>query len=299
MTNKKVRTIVFPVGGLGTRFLPATKATPKEMLPVAEKPLIQYAFEEAMSAGIERFIFVTGRNKNSIEDHFDNNYELQSKLSNAKKQAMLEKTVGWLPPAGQIIFLRQQDTLGLGHAVLCAEKFVGDEPFAVSLADELFYKKDSNMLKEMINLYQNIGEKANIVAIQQVGNKNDVSKYGIVSQEKSFGNYIKINGMVEKPKVEDAPSDLSITGKYIFEPEIFKYIKQTKEDASGEIQLTNAMRDSLSEYSTYGYKVNGDRFDCGSVLGYLKANIAFALANDLIKEDVKKLIKDFYINIKD
>lgn len=285
------------MGGLGTRFLPATKATPKEMLPVAEKPLIQYAFEEAMNAGIERFIFVTGRNKNSIEDHFDNNYELQSKLSNAKKEAMLEKTIGWLPPAGQIVFLRQQDTLGLGHAILCAEKFVGDEPFAVTLADELFYKKDSNILKEMINLYQNIEEKSNIVAIQKVENKNDVSKYGIVSEEKNFGNYIKIDGMVEKPKVEDAPSELSLTGKYIFEPEIFEYIKKTKEGAGGEIQITDAIKATLSQYSTYGYKIDGERFDCGSVIGYLKANIAFALANELTKENAEKLIKEFYSKI--
>lgn len=297
MKSKKVKTIVFPVGGLGTRFLPATKATPKEMLPVAEKPLIQYAFEEAMNAGIERFIFVTGRNKNSIEDHFDNNYELQSKLSNAKKEAMLEKTIGWLPPAGQIVFLRQQETLGLGHAILCAEKFVGDEPFAVTLADELFYKKDSNILKEMINLYQNIEEKSNIVAIQKVENKNDVSKYGIVSEEKNFGNYIKIDGMVEKPKVEDAPSELSLTGKYIFEPEIFEYIKKTKEGAGGEIQITDAIKATLSQYSTYGYKIDGERFDCGSVIGYLKANIAFALANESTKENAEKLIKEFYSKI--
>ncbi len=297
MKSKKVKTIVFPVGGLGTRFLPATKATPKEMLPVAEKPLIQYAFEEAINAGIERFIFVTGRNKNSIEDHFDNNYELQSKLSNAKKEAMLEKTIGWLPPAGQIVFLRQQETLGLGHAILCAEKFVGDEPFAVTLADELFYKKDSNILKEMINLYQNIEEKSNIVAIQKVENKNDVSKYGIVSEEKNFGNYIKIDGMVEKPKVEDAPSELSLTGKYIFEPEIFEYIKKTKEGAGGEIQITDAIKATLSQYSTYGYKIDGERFDCGSVIGYLKANIAFALANESTKENAEKLIKEFYSKI--
>ena len=297
MKKKQVKTIVFPVGGLGTRFLPATKSTPKEMLPVAEKPLIQYAFEEAKEAGIERFIFVTGRNKNSIEDHFDNNYELQSKLSNAKKQTMLEKTVGWLPPAGQIIFLRQQDTLGLGHAILCAEKFVGDEPFAVSLADELFYKKDSNVLKDMINLYNNINEKCNIIAIQQVKNKEDISKYGIVAQEKNFGDYIKINNMIEKPKIEEAPSDLSITGKYIFEPEIFNYIKKLRPGAGGEIQITDAIKDTLKNYSTYGYKLDGERFDCGSVLGYLKANIAFALLNQNIKPDVENLIKEFYSKI--
>ena len=190
MKNRKIKTIVFPVGGFGTRFLPATKATPKEMLPVAEKPLIQYAFEEARDAGIDKFVFVTGRNKNSIENHFDNNLELQAVLSENKKQEMLEKTIGWLPPAGQIAFTRQQKMLGLGHAILCAEKLVGNEPFAVVLADELFYKKGSNILKEMIDTYENMEEKANIVAIQDV-EKEKVSKYGRISIEKDFDKYVK------------------------------------------------------------------------------------------------------------
>lgn len=298
MKNKKVKTMVFPVGGLGTRFLPATKATPKEMLPVAEKPLIQYAFEEARDAGIERFIFITGRNKNSIENHFDNNFELQTILSDAKKNEMLEKTVGWLPPAGQIIFMRQQKALGLGHAILCAEKFVGDEPFAVSLADELFYKKDSNVLKEMIDIYNSIDEKCNLVAVQEVENKKDISKYGIISPEKDFGDYIKINNMVEKPKLEEAPSDLSMTGKYIFEPEIFKYIKETEPSINNEIQITDAMKKMLKDFSTYAYKLKGERFDCGSLAGYLKANISFALNDEKTKENTIKIIEEFYKKIK-
>ncbi len=296
MKNKKVKTIVFPAGGLGTRFLPATKATPKEMLPVAEKPLIQYAFEEAMEAGIERFIFITGRNKNSIEDHFDNNFELQTILSTNNKNGMLEKTIGWLPPAGQIIFMRQQKPLGLGHAILCAEKFVGNEPFAVTLADELFYKKDLNILKEMINIYKNIDEKCNLVAIQQV-EKKDVSKYGIISPAKDFGNYLKINDMVEKPKPENAPSNLSLTGKYIFEPEIFNYIKQTEVGTGGEIQITDAMKKMLKDFSAYAYKLDGERFDCGSLAGYLRANIAFALNNEETKENTIKIIEEFYNKI--
>lgn len=296
MKNKKVKTIVFPAGGLGTRFLPATKATPKEMLPVAEKPLIQYAFEEAMEAGIERFIFITGRNKNSIEDHFDNNFELQTILSTNNKNGMLEKTIGWLPPAGQIIFMRQQKPLGLGHAILCAEKFVGNEPFAVTLADELFYKKDLNILKEMINIYENIDEKCNLVAIQQV-EKKDVSKYGIISPAKDFGNYLKINDMVEKPKPENAPSNLSLTGKYIFEPEIFNYIKQTEVGTGGEIQITDAMKKMLKDFSAYAYKLDGERFDCGSLAGYLRANIAFALNNEETKENTIKIIEEFYNKI--
>lgn len=298
MKNKKIRTIVFPVGGFGTRFLPATKATPKEMLPVAEKPLIQYAFEEARDAGIERFIFVTGRNKNSLENHFDHNFELENILNETEKNEMLEKTMGWLPSAGSIVYLRQQKALGLGHAILCAEKFIGNEPFAVGLADELFYKKDGNILSEMINTYDKLNEKCNIVAIQKVENKNDVSNYGIVSPEKEYDNYVKIKDMVEKPAVEDAPSDLSITGKYIFEPEIFDYIRQTKPGKGGEIQLTDAMKGMLKDYSAYGYKIDGDRFDCGSVVGYLKANIAFALNNPKINSEVEEVIREFYNKIK-
>ncbi len=297
MKNRKIKTIVFPVGGFGTRFLPATKATPKEMLPVAEKPLIQYAFEEARDAGIDKFIFVTGRNKNSIENHFDNNFELQAVLSENKKQEMLEKTIGWLPPAGQIAFTRQQKMLGLGHAILCAEKLVGNEPFAVVLADELFYKKGSNILKEMIDIYENMEEKTNIVAIQEV-EKEKVSKYGIISIEKDFNNYVKINNMVEKPKVEEAPSNWSMTGKYIFEPEIFDYIKKIQPGAGGELQITDAMKLMLKDFSAYGYKLDGERFDCGSVNGYLKANIFFALNNEKTRENTIDLIKEFYSKIK-
>lgn len=291
--KKKVKTVVFPVGGLGTRFLPATKATPKEMLPVAEKPLIQYAFEEAVKAGIEKFVFITGRNKNTIEDHFDNNYELQSKLTKAKKEELLEKTVNWLPKAGQIIFTRQQDTLGLGHAVLCAEKIVGNEPFAVVLADELFYEKDSNILKNMIVLYESKDEKTNIIAVQKVKNKKDVSKYGIIDIAEDKGNYLKIKGMVEKPKVEDAPSDLSMVGKYIFEPEIFKYLKDVQPGVGGEIQLTDAIKETIKDYSNYALIVNEERFDCGSLEGYLKANITFALDNEKTREKTKEIIKEF------
>jgi UTP--glucose-1-phosphate uridylyltransferase len=296
--NSKIKTIIFPVGGLGTRFLPATKATPKEMLPVAEKPLIQYAFEEAKDAGIEKFIFITGRNKNSIENHFDNNFELQTILSDNKKNEMLEKTTGWLPPAGQIVFIRQQQTLGLGHAILCAEKFICNEPFAVTLADELFYKKNGNVLRDMIDIYEKINEKCNIVAIQKVTNKSDISKYGIVSPEKDFGDYLKINDMIEKPKLEEAPSDLSLSGKYIFEPEIFNYIKQTKSDINGEIQITDAIKKMLKDFNTYAYKIDCERFDCGSLSGYLRANISFALNNEKTKKETIKIIEEFYSKIK-
>ncbi|MDR3289877.1 MAG: UTP--glucose-1-phosphate uridylyltransferase GalU [Rickettsiales bacterium] len=294
---KKIKTIVFPVGGLGTRFLPATKAVPKEMLPVAEKPLIQYAFEEAIGAGVENFIFITGRNKDTIESHFDNNYELQEKLQESNKIELLKKTIDWLPSAGNIFFTRQQNTRGLGHAVLCARKIIKDEPFAVTLADELFYKKDGNVLKDMIDLYEKQGGNCNVLAVQEVAKEN-VSKYGIVAIEKIFENYVKINEMVEKPKVEEAPSNLSATGKYIFEPGIFDYLENTKEGVGGEIQLTDAIKEMLKNTATFAYKVDAERFDCGSIVGYLKANISFALNNEKISKEVKDIIAAYYEKTK-
>ena len=206
---------------------------------------------------------------------------------------MLEKTVNWLPPAGQIIFTRQQDTLGLGHAVLCAEKIVGDEPFAVILADELFYEKDSNILKNMIDLYESKNEKTNIVAVQKVKNKKDVSKYGIIDIAEDKGNYLKVKDMVEKPKVEEAPSDFSMVGKYIFEPEIFKYLKDVQPGVGGEIQLTDAIKETIKDYNNYAFIANEERFDCGSLEGYLKANITFALDNEKTREKTKEIIKEF------
>ncbi|MBO4956603.1 MAG: UTP--glucose-1-phosphate uridylyltransferase GalU [Rickettsiales bacterium] len=291
---KKIKTIVFPVGGFGTRFLPATKATPKEMLPVAEKPLIQYAFEEALNAGIEKFIFVTGRNKNSIEDHFDNAFELQKTLDEKKKTEMLEKTIGWLPPAGQIVFLRQQKPMGLGHAVLCAEKFVGDEPFAVSLADDMNYKQNGNFLKDMIDIAEE--KDANIIGIGEVEKKN-VSRYGIIDFDSNDGDLYKIKNMIEKPSVEEAPSNLSNIGKYVLKPEIFEYLKQTELGISGEIQLTDAMKKMLENDDFYGLKFNDRRFDCGSVVGYLEANIYYALKNEKIKDKVENIISNFYRDI--
>lgn len=294
----RIKTIVFPVGGFGTRFLPATKATPKEMLPVAEKPLIQYAFEEAMNAGIEKFIFVTGRNKNSIEDHFDNAFELQKTLDEKKKTEMLEKTIGWLPPAGQIVFLRQQKPLGLGHAVLCAEKFVGNEPFAVSLADEMVYNQNGNFLKDMITIAEE--KQANIVGIAEV-DKKDVSKYGIIDFDKNNykndNNLYKISNMVEKPDVDKAPTNLSNIGRYILQPEIFDYLRKTKIDNNNEIQLTDAMKNMLSKFDFYGLKFTDKRFDCGNIVGYLEANIYYALKNETIKAKIENIINNFYKDI--
>lgn len=291
MIKKKIKTIVFPVGGYGTRFLPATKATPKEMLPVAEKPLIQYAFEEAMDAGIEKFIFVTGRNKNSIEDHFDNAFELQTILDEKKKEELLEKTIGWLPPAGQIVFLRQQQPLGLGHAILCAEKFVGNEPFAISLADEMCYDFEDNFLKKMIDIAEN--RDCNVIGIAET-EKEKLNKYGIIDFSDVNDGIYKIKNMVEKPNIENAPSNLHIIGKYILKPEIFSFLKKTSFGVGGEIQLTDAMHSMLSNQDFYGLKFNKELFDCGGVLGYLSANIFFGLKNEKIKNDVKNIIFDYY-----
>lgn len=288
---KKVRTIIFPVGGLGTRFLPATKATPKEMLPVAEKPLIQYAFEEALNAGIERFIFLTGRNKNSIEDHFDNAFELQTILNEKKKEKLLQKTIGWLPTAGHIVFIRQQEPLGLGHAILCAEKFVGDEPFAITLADDMNYSIKENFLKNMIKIAEK--EKSNVVGLGEV-EKENVNKYGIVDPLSINGEIVKIKDMVEKPEILKAPSNLSLIGKYILQPEIFSFLKKTKKGNGNEYQLTDAMKLMIKTFDFTGLIFKEERFDCGSILGYLEANIYYALQNEDINQNVKNIINKFH-----
>ncbi|MDR2760853.1 MAG: UTP--glucose-1-phosphate uridylyltransferase [Rickettsiales bacterium] len=290
---KKIDTIVFPVGGLGTRFLPATKAIPKEMLPVAEKPLIQYAFEEAMEAGIEKFIFVTGRNKNSIEDHFDNAFELQTILNEKKKENMLKKTIGWMPPAGHIIFLRQQEPMGLGHAVLCARKYAGDGAFAVTLADDMNYGANENFLKKMIDLsMKNNG--ANVVGLGEV-EMEKVGSYGIAGGKPLGSDSIKIDAMVEKPSRDKAPSNLSLIGKYIFQPEIFNYLEKTPRGVGNEIQLTDAMNSFLldGKREFLGLIFKDRRFDCGCALGYLEANIYYALKNSETSDEVKKIIAKF------
>ncbi len=285
---KKIKKAVFPVGGLGTRFLPATKSMPKEMLPIANKPLIQYAFEEAKNAGIEEFIFVTGRNKNSINNHFDHAYELQSTLDESGKFKELKEVMDWLPSAGQIAFVRQQSPLGLGHAIWCARNFIGDEPFAVILADEMILDK-TNFLKSMIDSQSNKEANSSIVAVVPVDQK-DISKYGIIDGDK---NSHKIIDMVEKPSPEDAPSNLAINGRYILQPQIFKYLEKCGKGAGGEIQLTDAMRLMAKDYPFYYQTYNGIRFDCGNVLGFLEANIAFALENPKIKNDFLTILKKY------
>lgn len=289
---RKVKTAIFPVGGLGTRFLPATKSMPKEMLPIANKPIIQYAFEEACDAGIEKFIFVTGRNKNSINNHFDHAYELESKLDEKHKSQELSQVIGWMPLAGQIAFVRQQKPLGLGHAVWCARNFISrDEAFVVILADEMMMRdkgRKKNFLGEMIEFYQKKEETASIVAVDEIA-MNETGKYGIIKTESSE----KISDMVEKPKPDIAPSNLAITGRYILQPEIFEYLSKFEIGSGGEIQLTDAMKAMCKKFPYYYKKIDEARFDCGNVLGYLEANIAFALSNKAICADVKKILNKY------
>jgi len=289
---KKIRTAIFPVGGLGTRFLPATKSMPKEMLPIANKPIIQYAFEEARDAGIEKFIFITGRNKNAINNHFDHAYELESKLDENNKSTELTQVVGWMPEAGQIAFVRQQKPLGLGHAIWCARNFISDdEAFVVILADEMMMHDDSknkNFLKKMIEFYEQKPNDSSVVAVDEIAIE-DSKKYGIIKVD----GQEKIIDMVEKPQSSDAPSNLAITGRYILQPKIFEYLNKFEIGSGGEIQLTDAMQRMCNDYPFFYKKIDEQRFDCGNVLGYLEANIAFGLKDKKINDDIKKILKKY------
>lgn len=286
---QKVRTAVFPVGGLGTRFLPATKVLPKEMLPIVDKPLIQYAFEEAKNSGIERFIFITGRNKNVIANHFDHAYELQKTLEEKQKDEVLKLAKEWLPDAGSIAFIRQREPLGLGHAVLCAKNFV-NEPFAVLLADELFLS-EKPVLGDMIESYNKTG--GNVVLVKQE-DKQKTKLYGVIEPAgERNGSNIKVKSMVEKPEPKDAPSNYCVTGRYIIDPSIFGYLENQAKGSGGEIQLTDALNKMAQNgFDTYGHIYEGKRYDCGSRRGFIQANIAFALANPEIKDDVRAMIKE-------
>ncbi len=286
----KIRKVVFPVGGLGTRFLPATKSMPKEMLPVVDKPLIQYAYEEALNAGIEQFIFVTGRNKSAIENHFDLTSELDSMLGGKRKTDIMAVTTDWLPKPGTMTYLRQQQPLGLGHAVWCARHAVGNEPFAVILADDLVHASKP-CLKQMIEAHQ---DGANMAAVMDVPREKTAS-YGILKTNGDAANQlVKAQGLVEKPKPEDAPSTLSIIGRYILQPEIFAVLENQAKGAGGEVQLTDALNSMIGSTSFYGYRFDGVRYDCGEVAGYIEANVALALARpglqDAVREKIAKLL---------
>ncbi|HWK64854.1 MAG TPA: UTP--glucose-1-phosphate uridylyltransferase GalU [Rhizobiaceae bacterium] len=270
---KRVRKAVFPVAGLGTRFLPATKAVPKEMLTVVDRPVIQYVVDEAREAGIEHFIFVTGRNKTVIEDHFDVQFELYNTLAQRGKDDQLEKLQRLQPTPGQTSYTRQQVPLGLGHAVWCARDLVGNEPFALLLPD-MIMQSEKSCLKDMVELYEHTG--GNIVAVQEC-DPAEAHKYGIVGRGESAHSGFRITEMVEKPKPGTAPSNLYINGRYILQPEIFGILEQQERGAGNEIQLTDAMLKLANQQAFYGYHFHGRTFDCGSPEGFVEANVAFAL----------------------
>jgi len=282
-----VRTAVFPVAGLGTRFLPATKAMPKEMLTVVDRPVIQYAVDEAREAGIEHFVFVTGRNKAVIEDHFDRQFELEHTLEQRGKSAALTELQKDLPSAGQTSFTRQQEPLGLGHAVWCARELVGNQPFALLLPDMVFMAKPG-VLKQMMAAYEELG--GNVIGVEEVDPK-DVSSYGIVARGEGPDSGFEITGMVEKPKPADAPSNLFISGRYILQPEIFVLLSEQTKGAGGEIQVTDAMRLLMRSQRFTGVKYDGKVFDCGSKIGFLSANVAFALQREDISKDFTKALR--------
>lgn len=285
---KRVRTAVFPVAGLGTRFLPATKAMPKEMLTVVDRPLIQYALDEASEAGIEHFVFVTGRNKGVIEDHFDRQFELETTLEVRGKTAALSELRKELPSAGRTSFTRQQEPLGLGHAVWCARHIVGDEPFAILLPDMLF-KGTSGVLRQMMETYEVTG--GNIIAVEEVP-ESEVSSYGVVGRSGGDDRGFSITGMVEKPNREEAPSNLIISGRYILQPEIFNLLADQPCGAGGEIQLTDSMQTLMRSQAFTGVKYVGKSFDCGSKIGFLTANLVYALDRDDIRDGfIKELGK--------
>ena len=271
--NSIITKAVFPVAGLGTRFLPATKASPKEMLPVVDKPLIQYAVEEAVAAGITELVFITGRSKRAIEDHFDKAFEVESELTSRGKHAMLAMVREVVPPHVKCIYVRQQEALGLGHAVLCAQPVVGDQPFAVILADDLIDAKPP-VMKQMVDVYRR--ERCSLLGVQQIA-RAETRQYGIVKPGRREGNLHPVLAIVEKPVAAKAPSLLGVVGRYILSPRIFHHLQTIKPGAGGEIQLTDGIAALLREERVLAHQFAGVRYDCGSKLGYLKANVAYGL----------------------
>jgi len=282
----RVRKAVFPVGGMGTRFLPATKAMPKEMLPVVDKPLIQYAVEEAIAAGIEHFIFVTGRGKNAIEDHFDHAPDLERTLRERGKVDLIEAVTSWMPKSGQISYTRQQEPLGLGHAVWCARDLVDNEPFAVLLPDDLILAK-TPCLKQMVDVHVEVG--GHVVAVIDVPREH-TKRYGILDVATDNGRLARAKGLVEKPEPEKAPSTLSITGRYILHPRVFEHLDKQTRGAGNEIQLTDAIANTLSSVPFHGLRFDGERFDCGDKVGWLEANLRFALAREDMHDAVRGVL---------
>ena len=285
---KVITKAVFPVAGLGTRFLPATKASPKEMLPVVDKPLIQYAAEEAIAAGVTELIFITGRNKRSIEDHFDDASELEAALEASGKKQLLELLRGILPSHVSCIYIRQPKALGLGHAVLCAKSVVGDAPFSVILADDLIDAKQPATL-QMAQIYAH--KHCSVLGVEDVL-PSETDRYGIVDAFKIDENVLQLNSIVEKPKPADAPSNLAVVGRYILTPTIFSCLEKVKPGKGGEIQLTDGISDLLVQETVLAYRFAGTRFDCGSKLGFMKANVEYALKHPEIAADFALYLQD-------
>jgi UTP--glucose-1-phosphate uridylyltransferase len=282
-----IRTAVFPVAGRGTRFLPATKASPKEMLPVVDKPLIQYAVEEALSAGATRLVFVTGASKRAIEDHFDSDQELEHMLEAQGKSDLLNQLRSVLPSYASCIYIRQPAPLGLGHAVLCAQPAVGSEPFFVHLADDLI-KSEIACLRQMADVYE--AKRASVLGVQVVP-KTDTDKYGIVAVEADKSATSRVNSIIEKPKPADAPSNLAVVGRYVLSPAIFEHLEKIGHGAGGEIQLTDGIAALMKEEAVYAHRFTGKRYDCGSKLGYLQATVEFALGHPQLGKDFGRYLQ--------
>ncbi len=283
----RVRKAVFPVAGLGTRFLPATKASPKEMLPIVDKPLIQYAVEEAVAAGIEDMVFITGRNKTSISNHFDTAYELEMELEQRGKDKLLELVRNIIPSHVSCIFIRQAMPLGLGHAVLCAHPVVGDEPFAVVLADDLIDDGERGVLKQMVDAYSEF--ERSIIGTELIP-PEDTNSYGVVDPE-GDGKIVKMKGIVEKPDPDKAPSNRAVVGRYILTPRIFEHLKKIGRGAGGEIQLTDAIARLIKDEDVMAYEFDGKRYDCGSKLGYLQATVDYAINHHHLGEEFSAWLK--------
>ncbi|MBK1717583.1 UTP--glucose-1-phosphate uridylyltransferase GalU [Thiocystis violacea] len=286
----KIRKAVFPVAGLGTRFLPATKASPKEMLPIVDKPLIQYAAEEAEAGGAHQLVFITGRSKRSIEDHFDKAYELESELEQAGKHKLLDIVRGVMPSSASCIYVRQAVALGLGHAVLCAKPVIGDEPFVVLLADDLIRTSGKGVVEQMADVHARHG--CSVLSVQEVP-REETHKYGIVEVERGSDGVMRVISIVEKPAPADAPSNLAVVGRYLLTPRIFEKLEQTEKGSGGEIQLTDGISDLLKDEHVIAYPFEGKRYDCGSKLGYLEATVEYGLAHPELGERFSAYLRAF------
>ncbi len=293
--NQKIRKAVFPVAGLGTRFLPATKASPKEMLPIVDKPLIQYCVEEAVAAGIDTMIFVTGRTKNVIMDHFDKAYELENELAIRGKTEILKMVRGMVPSNVSFVFIRQPEALGLGHAVLCAKSAVGNEPFAVILADDLIANSDDGdgCMAQMVEQYDK--NQCSILGVERV-NPQETDKYGIVKTKEISPSIGRVEMIIEKPAPERAPSNLGVVGRYILTPAIFDKIETTERGAGGEIQLTDAIASLMHDEQVLAYEFKGKRYDCGAKLGYLQATVEYGLKHKELKDDFREYLKHLILD---